>query len=78
MKSIEEQLIDYEGFEPKVYHCPAGKLTIGVGRNLSLLRVKQRFDPQIILNLTVAPSSSLLPLLVPVPTLPVSALGIGR
>ena len=34
MKSIEEQLIDHEGFEPKVYHCPAGKLTIGVGRNL--------------------------------------------
>lgn len=34
MKSIEEQLIDHEGFEAKVYHCPAGKLTVGVGRNL--------------------------------------------
>lgn len=34
MKSIEEQLIDHEGFEARVYHCPAGKLTIGVGRNL--------------------------------------------
>ncbi len=34
MKSIEEQLIEHEGFEPKVYHCPAGRLTVGVGRNL--------------------------------------------
>ncbi len=34
MKSIEEQLIKHEGFESKVYHCPAGRLTIGVGRNL--------------------------------------------
>lgn len=34
MKSIEEQLILHEGIKLKPYRCPAGKLTIGVGRNL--------------------------------------------
>lgn len=34
MKSIEEQLILHEGLRLKPYRCPAGKLTIGVGRNL--------------------------------------------
>ena len=34
MKAIEKQLIEHEGLEKKVYHCPAGKLTVGVGRNL--------------------------------------------
>ena len=34
MKSIEEQLILHEGLELKPYRCSAGKLTIGVGRNL--------------------------------------------
>ncbi len=34
MKAIEKQLIGHEGLEQKVYRCPAGKLTIGVGRNL--------------------------------------------
>lgn len=32
--TIEEQLILHEGLKNKVYTCPAGKLTIGVGRNL--------------------------------------------
>lgn len=32
--TIEEQLILHEGLRTKVYTCPAGKLTIGVGRNL--------------------------------------------
>ena len=32
--SIEEQLILHEGLRLKSYICPAGKLTIGVGRNL--------------------------------------------
>jgi len=27
-------LIKHEGLELKPYHCPAGKLTIGVGRNI--------------------------------------------
>ena len=34
MKAIERQLIDHEGLEKKAYRCPAGKLTVGVGRNL--------------------------------------------
>lgn len=34
MKSIEEQLILHEGIKLKPYKCSAGKLTIGVGRNL--------------------------------------------
>jgi lysozyme len=34
MEAIEIQLIEHEGLERKVYRCPAGKLMIGVGRNL--------------------------------------------
>ncbi|WP_413910534.1 glycoside hydrolase family protein [Desulfobacula sp.] len=34
MKKIADQLIKHEGLRLKPYHCPAGKLTIGVGRNL--------------------------------------------
>lgn len=34
LKSIEEQLILHEGLRLKPYRCKAGKLTIGVGRNL--------------------------------------------
>jgi lysozyme len=33
-RSIEEQLMEHEGFRPTVYKCSAGKLTIGFGRNL--------------------------------------------
>jgi lysozyme len=31
---IKEQLVRHEGLRLKPYRCPAGKLTIGVGRNL--------------------------------------------
>ena len=34
MHSIEDQLILHEGLRLKPYSCTAGKLTIGVGRNL--------------------------------------------
>lgn len=34
MASIEEQLILHEGLRTKIYKCPAGKWTIGIGRNL--------------------------------------------
>ncbi len=34
MNSIEEQLILHERLKLKPYRCSAGKLTIGVGRNL--------------------------------------------
>ena len=34
MTKLAEQLIVHEGMKLKPYHCTAGKLTIGVGRNL--------------------------------------------
>lgn len=34
MKPIEQQLLLHEGLKLKPYRCTAGKLTIGVGRNL--------------------------------------------
>jgi len=34
MLEIEEMLIEHERLRLKVYTCPAGKITIGVGRNL--------------------------------------------
>ena len=34
MTKLEEQLINDEGFSAKPYHCTAGKLTIGYGRNI--------------------------------------------
>ncbi|MFA5628138.1 MAG: glycoside hydrolase family protein [Thiohalomonadaceae bacterium] len=32
--TLTEQLIRHEGLRLKPYRCPAGKLTIGIGRNL--------------------------------------------
>jgi len=34
IKKIADQLILHEGLRLKPYHCPAGKHTIGIGRNL--------------------------------------------
>ena len=34
MTELERLLIYHEGLRLGVYRCPAGKLTIGVGRNL--------------------------------------------
>jgi lysozyme len=34
IKKIADQIILHEGLRLKPYHCPAGKLTIGIGRNL--------------------------------------------
>ncbi len=31
---IKEQLVRHEGLRLRPYRCPAGKLTIGYGRNL--------------------------------------------
>ncbi len=33
-KKLTDQLTTHEGLCLKPYHCPAGKLTIGIGRNL--------------------------------------------
>jgi lysozyme len=32
--NLKQQLINHEGFRSKPYKCSAGKLTIGVGRNI--------------------------------------------
>ncbi len=34
LERIKEQLVRHEGLGLKPYRCPAGKLTIGYGRNL--------------------------------------------
>jgi len=34
IKKIADQITTHEGLRLKPYHCPAGKLTIGIGRNL--------------------------------------------
>ena len=34
MYRIKEQLVRHEGLRLKPYRCTAGKLTIGIGRNL--------------------------------------------
>ena len=34
LERIKEQLVRHEGLRLKPYRCPAGKLTIGYGRNL--------------------------------------------
>jgi len=36
------QLIEHEGLKLKPYYCPAGKLTIGVGRNLEDKGISQK------------------------------------
>ncbi|SMC43775.1 lysozyme [Desulfocicer vacuolatum DSM 3385] len=33
-EKLTDQLTKHEGLRLKPYHCPAGKLTIGIGRNL--------------------------------------------
>lgn len=34
LTKLEEQLLDHEGYKRHAYKCPAGKLTVGIGRNL--------------------------------------------
>lgn len=34
MTGLEKQLLDHEGYKPFAYRCSAGKLTVGIGRNL--------------------------------------------
>jgi lysozyme len=42
MESIKEQLLRYEGLRLKPYRCTAGKLTIGIGRNLDDCGISQK------------------------------------
>ncbi len=41
MNRIKEQLVRHEGLRLKPYHCTAGKLTIGYGRNLDDCGISQ-------------------------------------
>lgn len=42
LQKVKEQLLRHEGLKLKPYRCPAGKLTIGVGRNLEDRGVSQK------------------------------------
>jgi lysozyme len=42
LQKVKEQLIKHEGLKLKHYRCPAGKLTIGVGRNLEDNGISQK------------------------------------
>ncbi|WP_041279255.1 glycoside hydrolase family protein [Desulfobacula toluolica] len=46
-EKLTEQLTKHEGLRLKPYHCPAGKLTIGIGRNQKNdhRRKKPKFHP---------------------------------
>ena len=37
----EQQLKKYEGYRKIIYHCPAGKLTVGYGRNVESVGLSQ-------------------------------------
>ena len=39
LERLRKQLIDHEGLRNKPYRCTAGKLTIGVGRNLEAVGI---------------------------------------
>jgi len=41
MDRIKEQLVRHEGLKLKPYRCTAGKLTIGIGRNLDYCGISQ-------------------------------------
>jgi len=42
LQKVREQLVRHEGLKLKPYRCPAGKLTIGVGRNLEDRGITQK------------------------------------
>jgi lysozyme len=42
LERIKEQLLRHEGLRLKPYRCTAGKLTIGVGRNLDANGISQK------------------------------------
>jgi len=42
LQKVKDQLVRHEGLKLKPYRCPAGKLTIGVGRNLEDRGITQK------------------------------------
>jgi lysozyme len=47
-EQFENQLIKHEGLVLKMYNCPAGYLTIGVGHNLEALGISEKAARQIL------------------------------
>lgn len=45
-----DQIKRHEGFRSKVYHCTAGKLTIGIGRNLDDVGISEDEAEYLALN----------------------------
>ena len=50
MKKLADQLIDHEGERLKPYLCTAGKLTIGIGRNLDDKGISQAESRILLVN----------------------------
>lgn len=50
MSNLIEQLIRHEGMRLKPYYCTAGKLTIGVGRNLDDVGISEQEAKIMLLN----------------------------
>jgi lysozyme len=42
LQKVTDQLLRHEGLKLKPYRCPAGKLTIGVGRNIEANGISQK------------------------------------
>jgi lysozyme len=42
LQKVKEQLLRHEGLKLKPYRCSAGKLTIGIGRNLDNCGISQK------------------------------------
>jgi lysozyme len=42
LQKVKVQLLRHEGMKLKPYRCPAGKLTIGIGRNLDANGISQK------------------------------------
>ena len=50
LERIKEQLVRHEGLRLKPYRCTAGKLTIGIGRNLDDCGISQSEDYVMLIN----------------------------
>ncbi len=50
LERIKEQLVRHEGLRLKPYRCTAGRLTIGIGRNLDDCGISQSEDYVMLIN----------------------------
>lgn len=49
-KKIRDRIAEFEGFRSKVYKCPAGKLTIGYGRNVQDVGITEAEASRLLYN----------------------------